>query len=223
MIAYLTPFNRERAEKKADSLSSVREFEEFSNRFPDHHGGHVSWLDVASIPWNGNELWKQHQYYVRNKVSSLTHLQVNAQRNRPLDKFFGREATSRFWETLADMRISPVNNGTDISLADFRENPSSLAKCLIRALEELICDGEGVLRRGACKRDEFLENLRKPFLNSPYREIHEALFSLSKRFSCVWIKGEGDYAVRVAHKEHRSGVSLITSRTSDRLKTGQLR
>ena len=51
MIAYLTPFNRERAGKKADLLSSVREFEEFSNKFPDHHGRHVSWLDVADISW----------------------------------------------------------------------------------------------------------------------------------------------------------------------------
>ena len=33
-----------------------------------------------------------------------------------------------------------------------------------------------------------------------------------KRFPNVWIKGEGNYGVRVAHKKHKtSGVSLVTS------------
>ena len=222
MIAYLTPFNRKCAGEKADSLSTVREFEAFSKKFPDHHGRHMSWLDVANISWDGNELWRQHQHYVRNTISSLTRLPVDTRRDRSLEEIFGEGAVSRFWETLAGMKIYPGNNGANINLADFRKNLSSLAKCLIRALEELICDGDGVLQ-DACKRDDFSENLRKPFLNSPYREIHEALFSLSKRFSYVWIKGERDYAVRVAHKEHVSGVSLITSQNSDRLKTGQLR
>ena len=222
MIAYLTPFNRKRAEERANSLSSVLRFEEFSKKFPDHHGGHVSWLDVAGISWDGNELWKQHQQHVRNTISSLSHLQVSTQRDRPLEKFFGEEATSRFWEALAGMGISPGDNGADINLADFRENLSSLKRCLVSALENLICNGCNVSNR-SCKPDQFLEDLRKPFLDSPYGEIHAALFNLSKRFCHVWIKGDNNYGVRVAHKEHGGGVSLITSQTPDSFKIGRQR
>ena len=203
-------------------LSSVREFEEFSNKFPDHHGRHVSWLDVADISWDGNELWKQHQHYVCNTISSPTHLRVSTRRDRSLDEFFGEEATSRFWETLAGVGIFPRDNGADINLADFRENLSPLARCLVSALEKLICDGCNVSNR-SCKPDQFLEDLRRPFLNSPYEEIHAALFNLSKRFRHVWIKGDNNYGVRVAHKEHGGGVSLITSQIPDSFKIGQPR
>ena len=225
MIAYLTPFNRKRVEEKLDLyriLPTVRKFEEFSKKFPDHHGGHVSWLDITDIPWDGNELWKQHQYYIRNKISSPTHLQASARKDRALDEFFGEKATSRFWETLADMGISPGDNGADINLAEFCKNLSSLTECLVSALEELICGGHNVSNR-SCKPDQFPEDSRKPFLNPPYREIHEALFGLSNRFCHVWIEGAPDYGVRVAHKNHSNGVSLITSIGTDRFKTGQLR
>ena len=67
-IAYLTPFNRDRAGSAADLLRTIREFENFAKNFD--HARHVSWLDVADIPWDGNELWGQHQSYVRNCISS---------------------------------------------------------------------------------------------------------------------------------------------------------
>ena len=222
MIAYLTPFNRKRAEEKADSLRTVREFKEFSEKFPDHHGGHVSWLDIADIPWDGNELWKQHQHYIRNKISSPTHLQASTQKDRALDEFFGEKATSRFWETLASMGISPGDNGADINLADFCGNLSSLARCLVSALEELICGGCNV-SKSAPKRDKFPEDSRKQFIDSDsrYREVHAALFNLSERFSHVWIEGRNNYGVRVAHKEHPGGVSLITALGRDRFNMGK--
>ncbi len=223
-IGYLTPFNRDRAEDAdtAAILKAVKEFEDFCECYPCAHARHVSWLDVADISWDGNELWKQHQHYVRNTISSPTHLQASTRRDRPLDEFFGEDATRKFWEALADMGISPGDNGADINLAGFRENLSPLTSCLVSALEKLICDGCNVSNRSG-KPDQFLEDLRKPFLNSPYEEIHAALFNLSKRFCHVWIKGVRDYGVRVAHKEHGGGVSLITSQTPDRLKVGRQR
>ena len=131
-IAYLTPFNRDRAEE-ADTAAipkAVKEFEDFCECYPYAHARHVSWLDVADISWDGNELWKQHQHYVRNTISSPTHLQVSTQRDRPLEEFFGEDATRKFWEALAGM----VDSNGDINLAAFHENLSSLANCLVRAI-----------------------------------------------------------------------------------------
>ena len=73
-IAYLTPFNRERARDKADSLETVKVFEKFAKVSPNAR--HVSWLDVADIAWDDNVLWKQHQAYIRRNISSHNKLKV---------------------------------------------------------------------------------------------------------------------------------------------------
>ena len=79
-IAYLTPFNQERAGGAAGSRRTISEFEEFSRKFPQAR--HISWLDVADIPWDGNFLWRQHQKYVRAHISAPSKLRVNVERNR---------------------------------------------------------------------------------------------------------------------------------------------
>ena len=101
-ISYLTPFNKKRAGCVADSLSTVQRFKEFANVFPEAR--HLSWLDVADIPWDSSDLWKQHQEYVRRYISSPNKLEKQ-ELNRGLADFFGEEATERFRDALADLGI----------------------------------------------------------------------------------------------------------------------
>lgn len=218
-IAYLTPFNRERAGSAAGRLSTVREFEKFATRLPQAR--HVSWLDVADVPWDGNALWKQHQAYVLERISPLAKLQVRTERNRELAVFFGEELVQRFWEELAVWEIYAGANGADINLANFGDDLPSFAGSLVRALEILL-DSDNVLRNTTPKPDKFRGKLRRPFLASPYHQVHRVLFGLAEAHPYVWIQGEGDYGVRTAHKNHPS-VSLLRSKDVDHLLVGQRR
>ena len=82
-IAYLTPFNRKWAMDKADDLATVREFDGFQANYPEAR--HISWLDIAAIPWNGNELWRQHQLYVYQRISSHEKLRLATAREQSPD------------------------------------------------------------------------------------------------------------------------------------------
>lgn len=219
-IAYLTPFNRERAGDAAGRLPTVREFEKFATRLPQAR--HVSLLDVADVPWDGNVLWKQHQAYVQERISVAAKLWVNTERNRKLDEFFGEELAQRFWEELAVWKIYAGDNGADINLANFGDDLPSFAGSLVRALEILL-DSDNVLRNTRPKTDKFREKLRRPFLTSPYRQVHAALFGLAQLRPYVWVEGGGNYGVRTAHKNHPGGVSLVTSNDFAHLVVGQRR
>ena len=216
-IAYLTPFNRKWAAEaitaeEVNSLDSVKEFEEFAQECV--LAKHVSWLDVAAIPWNGNELWRQHQLYVYQHISSLRNLRVTAQRDRTLDKFFGEEVTQAFWRALDELGVKIENDGI-IDLVKYRDHPS-FAQGLAASFEILILEGEGV----SCNvnRTDKFEHFNKFREANCYEEIHEALFNLSNAHSHVWIAGKIDYGVRVAHSNHpSSGVSLVRSKGVDRL------
>ena len=83
-ITYLTPFNRKRAGDAANSLPTVEKFQQV-------HGNarHISWLDIAEIPWDGNELWRQHQAYIQQEIASYNKLR-SVSRNRALDDARGR-------------------------------------------------------------------------------------------------------------------------------------
>lgn len=211
-IAYLTPFNRERGADRAQSLPTVREFDDFCKVHPTSR--HVSWLDIAAIPWNGNELWRQHQSYVRQHISSQKKLDITATRDRSLDRFFGGECVDAFWEALGDLGIASEDGGAVIELAD--RAPDS-ADRLAESLLILATDGEGVAHN-ANRRDKISVDLRRQFLESPHCEIHKALFALSCHHGHVWLQGKRDYAVRVAHERYPGGVSLVRSDTPDRLK-----
>ena len=212
-IAYLTPFNRARSNEKAAHLSTVKEFEAFASAFSN--AKHVSWLDVARIPWDGNELWRQHQLYVYQHISSHEKLRVSGQWDRPLDSFFGGESTDAFWMALDEIGIGQSEGGgAVIELVEFGDI-RSLAARLAEAFEILIRDGEGV-SHNANRSDSFDIDLRQQYLDSPFREVHEALFNLSERFSHVWLQGRRDYGVRVAHSNSGS-VSLVTSLGPGRL------
>ena len=221
-MAYLTPFNRERvnrlrADADARALSSVREFEEFAGRFPDAR--HLSWLDIADIEWQGGDSWRQHQECVRNYVAPESRLDTMISRDRSLDEFFGESAAEEFWDELgrAGVDVQAKEEGVRIDLEKFKGDPQALT----RALEILILRGEDV--SGTKKVDKFPSELRRPFLDSDHRAFHSALFDLSKRFDKVWPQGEKDYGLRVAHKNHASGVSLIRSKGARCLETGKPR
>ena len=212
-IAYLTPFNRKWALDKADDLATVREFDGFQANYPEAR--HISWLDIAAIPWNGNELWRQHQLYVYQHISSHKKLRLSVARDRSLDNFFGGAAVDAFWEALGELGIeSAQNGGAVIELANFDGVPD-FADNLAQAFQILITDGDGV-SRNANRGGNFFDDLRRPFLESQYQEIHAALFNLASRHNYVWIQGDKDYGVRVAHTGHNS-ISIVRSRGPERL------
>ena len=216
-IAYLTPFNRNRAGDAAERLQTVTLFSEFAAQ-SDRAGQHVSWLDVADIPWDGSDMWRHHQAYVRNTIAPDSKLKFSIDRNRELDEFFGKDVTQAFWEVLGELRVQPGEKGARIKLSEFTAEPRALSQ----ALEILICGGLRV--SPIQKSDSFSPELRERFLNSPWHAFHTELFELASRFPHVWIKGTKDYGVRVAHVDHpSSGVSLVTSDNPDVLIIGRPR
>ena len=215
-IAYLTPFNRDRAGNAADRLPTVRFFKAFadgSNRAAQH----ASWLDVADLQWEGGDIWRQHQAYVREKIAPLRKLNPNTVRNRTFTEFFGEEAEAVFWEALAELGVQPSPTGVRIELDGFPADPRELAQ----AFEILVEDGAGVVPHQ--RSDRFAPELREPFLQSPHHEFHAELFRLAQRFANVWIEGAGNYGVRVAHECPKGSVSLVTSVKSGVLKIGEPR
>lgn len=213
-VAYLTPFNREQAGDKAVSLPTVTEFENFEREHPTRTC-HVSWLDIAAIPWDGNELWRQHQQYVCQRISSLEKLCRSATRDRSLDEFFGEEPVDAFWRSLEELRIPTKSDGKYIEIKLSGRAPDFATK-LAAAFRILIEEGEGVHRESSKKNDE---GQRDGFLEPPYGEIHGALFALAERYNHVWLAGSNDYGLRVAHRNHRSsGVSLVRSDGAETLK-----
>ena len=162
-MAYLTPFNRARAGEMPGSVKAIKIFEAFAGTFP--RAQHLSWLDVADISWDGRDLWRQHQEYVRDHISSECHLKRDpVTRDREWDEFFGEEHVQRFWDALTELGIQPGENGTTIELKDFRDALPSFAGKLASAFEILI-EAPNVLV-GEQKMDEFSEDLRKGFLET---------------------------------------------------------
>ena len=149
-IAYLTPFNRERAGDTAGRLHTIQVFEEFLEAFPSAR--HVSWLDIADIPWDGNDLWRQHQDFVVKCISPKEKLLVNPERNREFAHFFGEEPVERFWEAMRVLGVHEGENGAELDLSELGRDLPSFARELARAFEILI-DGNNVSRNG--KSDKF--------------------------------------------------------------------
>ena len=211
-IAYLTEFNEKRAGDKASTFSAIKVFKKFAK---EHEASkHISWLDIADIPWDGNELWKQHQFYIRNQISRPQLLRTSTERERELAYFFGDEVTERFRESLNGLGIV-INESGNIELSQHPLD-KSFATSLADAFAVLL-DGKEVSRHSN-KSDKFPANLRAPFLESAYYEVHKALFDLATSNPFVWVSGERDYGVRTAHSRHDTGVSLVRTRDPHRLK-----
>lgn len=210
-VAYLTPFNKKRAGDDADSLPTVKEFERLRKECPG--ASHVSWLEVAEIAWDGNDLWEQHRSYVHRRISSLEQRRRSVSQDRDLAWFFGDGAARRFWEKLNTLNVRTEGNRAFIDFSE-QGDPAEVAKVLVEALEQLI-SSDKVVRWG--HSDDFRQELRQRFLGSEYEAIHRALFRLANCFDWVWVQGTNDYGVRTTRRGHYSGVSLITSRGTDRL------
>ena len=209
-VAYITPFNED-AGIGADSLPSVREFTEFKTLNP--RARHVSWLDLTSIPWDGNPLWGQHQAYVREHISSQEKLQASVDMNRDLAYFFGAGPAEDFWKEVSALKVEREGHRAIIDLESQQDVPSTVSS-LLKGLETLIRNDNVVERE---RNDKFDAELRRRFLNSRSGGVHDALFGLSQRFDHVWVEGKNDYGVRVTHIDFPSGVSLVTSNGPNRL------
>lgn len=218
-VAYLTPFNAERAGELAEQLPTVKEYKEFAKDFPTSR--HVSWLDVAEIGWDySNQLWQQHRVFVLKCISSYRKLKERSQRDRSFNVFFGDDAADEFWDGLNALGFKPsAGQGVKVALSEVKDIPAFVA-----TFEALISRGEGVLQeRSQRKKADKFSNMCK-FTKSDFGEIHEALFSLSRRFDWVWIEGKENYGIRVAHSAHRSsGVSIARSLDPRHLLVGQPR
>ncbi|MYB48070.1 MAG: hypothetical protein F4X72_02140 [Dehalococcoidia bacterium] len=215
-ITYLTPFNKDRAKamksaEVAQSLPTVREFRQFTESCSSARARHVSWLDLAEVPIVENALWEQHREYVREHISSDSLLDES--RGRTLERFFGQRPTLQFREALRSLDIKVDDPGIDINfeLERYEDDLQAFAGKLVKALEILVCDGDGVSREPKSTKRNAFDN-PGGFKSFPYSKVHSALFDLADRYDCLWLEGKQDYAVRVAHDRYKSsGVSLIRS------------
>lgn len=213
-IAYLTPFNGQRAGDDASALPSVREFRRFHEAFPA--SVHLSWLDLAEVDWSGGELWEQHRAFVRTAIASpqqLAKWQADG-RSRRLADFFGPEAAEAFDEQLR-AAVGDLD-GHVLNLAHVQD-PAALTSAFRVLIESKAIRGT----RG--KQDSFDDTLRERFLAASTAEVHEATFGLAGEYESVWLEGKADYGLRVAHPDYRGGVSLLTSRGVNRLEIGRPR
>ncbi len=214
-MAYLTPFNPAHAGENANRLRTVQVFADFENK--GNRGKHVSWIDVASIDWDGGMFWREHQSYILDNMASKDQLQRALSRNRSFEAFFGAEATDRFFAALPSER---TREHDDPVILDLKKDTSS--SDLVNALKILIEDGENVVPQ--YKSDRFPPERREHFTGlEVYGDFHKAMFDLSDCYTYVWLQGKSNYGLRVAHKNHSGGVSLATSQGDDRLLIGQRR
>ena len=230
-MTYLTPFNHARAKAHPNELPSVEAFRKFSKKMSNSDAKskiecrHISWLDVAEIDWDGCELWKQHQSYVRAEMASeenLGTLSRRGERDREFAAFFEDGAAESF--ALWRSKVGEISEKgvTRIDLASGNLSPVDLVEGL-----KILITSESPVDGTKRRDDEFSQklgrDLRKPFEDSDFGRYHRALFDLSDQHQHVWLKGEKDYGMRVAHERHPGGVSLITSVGHRYLKIGQSR
>ena len=218
-VSYLTPFNAERAGELADQLPTVKEYNEFVGCFPTAR--HVSWLEVAEIGWDySNQLWQQHRVFVLKCISSHRKLKDRSQRDRAFNEFFGDVAADKFWEDMHQLGFTPSPGaGAEVCLSKVNDIPA-----FVRAFATLIEQGEEIAR--GSNRGEKESPFKDPcnYRTSEFGAVHEALFELAGRFDFVWIQGEKNYGIRVAHSSHpSSGVSIVRSLDVGRLLVGQPR
>ena len=215
-ITFLTPFNRVRAGDAANRLTSIKEFDEFARKVES--AKHISWLDVADIEWDGRDIWRQHQEFVRCNISAQHILEETSRESldRSLEDFFDHETAKEFWDVLEEIGYNKESGGDlgiDINLIDLELEQASL---LIGGIERLISRGK--VDVNSAIEDDYPDSERDRFLASRAGVFHRALFDLAGKHPHVWVKGKQNYGVRIAHERHRSsGVSLATSKDTETL------
>ena len=225
-LAYLTPFNERTIGTDESDPKTVQVFHTFAERLRDEYGKQfaddrvrqLSWLDVAAIPWDGNELWEQHREYVYKHISGTEARRVSTKKTgRTFDDFFGRAPADAFWSALGDLGIVHGTQGVVLDVCNY--DLAQLSATLVGAIKTLT-DNSTFVSRDIRKEDRF--PCRSEFLGSPYAELHRSLFGLTKN-GYFWLQGSKNYGVRVAHENYPSGVSLVTSRGLGRLEIGKPR
>ena len=225
-LVFLTPFNRQHAERvshdAAEILRAVEVFEEFAKGSGLTPTRHLSWLDVADIHWSGGgDLWMEYREHVERKIACEHRLETLVMRSRRFGDFFGQHAAAKFWKrlrhALRNSESRDYKGGKVIELAEFDGDPGELAA----AVRILIEHGEGVAHGD--KSSRFSKRSRQEFVNYEHGRIHQALFGLASKFPHVWLEGGDDYGLRVRHRDHGGGVSLVTSQGKSRLLIGQMR
>ncbi len=226
-IAFLTPFNRQRADAVADdlpsvaedvtdALPSVKEFDKFHAAFPK--SVHLSWLDLADIDlansnWEGRDLWEQHCAHVRETISSSEQLVTwgPSGRSRQLADIFGEEAAAAFEEHM-DKAVEgdSKEGGYILDLTQVRDSDA-----FVNALRALI-ESEEVRSPKKAKgtfedAPPLIEFLKEP---APVGEAHLAIFQLAGEHENAWISGKKNYLLRVVHPKYATGVTLLSSFTN---------
>ena len=222
-IVFLTPFNEPHADKFGERIArllrAVEEFKTFSKGSKRVH--HISWRDVANIPWTGGgDLWREHQAHVLETMASDNVLRNLRSRSRSLSEFFGVEPTEAFFRTLQAGETRDYKGGLVIDLQNYSASPPELAN----AVRILIKRGQGIRHR---KKDPTFSGLLRRKFTDPdqckYHEYHQALFDLEDEFEYVWLHGTGNYGLRVGHMCKSGSVSLVTSQGCNKLLIGQIR
>ena len=226
-LAFLTPFNEASLEEEPRVPKAVQAFREFSeqlaaregNAFANAHLRHISWLDLAAIPWTNGALWEQHREYVFKHISGpqARNVSTGAPGTRTFEHFFGEQATGAFWSAMGEVGVARSVNGVTLEVQDF--DCRGLGLALKRAVGELTKQSPFVSRE-VHKQSKFEHRSR--FLDSPYGQLHHALFELDTA-PCIWVQGKENYGLRVAHENYPSGVSLVTSKGAGRLDIGRPR
>ena len=173
---------------------------------------------MADINWETNELWKQHQHYVRHEIASLDILTSYARRDRSLDEFFGN-VIERFWKELLVTTEVEADTPLVIDLEECDADPESIA-----AVFEILINDNEAKPPHVHRNNSFPETEQERFrMTEKYGAFHDALFKLSRKCSHVWLRGLKDYGLCMVHRRHKSGVSLVRSDGPRRLIVGQLR
>lgn len=216
-IAFLTPFNEGsvkeigRDSNEASRLPSVDEYREQCRFIPPHRAVHVSWQQIANINWAEEPLWGQFAKFVQDKIAPPHILETYLRNDQSLTRFFSDEAINEFGKAMQEITFSANSVDFDTLSGD----PNAL-QSLLDALTALIEDDQSVNCQ-KFQRDKFSEDRINELVNSEYGRVHKDIFKLSIKYRHVWIEGEKDYGLRVAHNNHkRNGVSILTSNTKDR-------
>ena len=220
-LAYLTPFNDTSLDDEGHAPRTVEAFRGFTKWLGVKYGGHakhVSWLEVAAIPWDGNELWEQHREYIYKHISSPEARKVSTlTKGRTFEDFFGKAPAGAFWKKLEDLGVVPTTHGVVIKIGN--HNADHLRSRLIEAIEVLA--ESSFVSRDVEMKDRF--DSHADFLNSDYADIHRSLFCLARSRKSLWLQGKKNFGIRVAHENYPSGVSLVTSRGPGQLEIGRPR
>lgn len=212
-MVFLTPFTARSAGAHAARLDAVREAQSFTGPLV-----HLGWPEVSALPHPACETWAQHQAFVRGYIahpSRLARLEVE----REFAEFFGADCAERFVARLSEAGIDLTPDPGNPKLATIRLAMVQDERALIDAFRILAASPLCEIARRA---DAFAEALRARFLDSAHSSVHAGLFGLAEEFGHVFVKGGGDYGLRVAHRQHAS-VSLVRSVGPDFLRVHLLR